>query len=238
MELPPLTRGRILKRYQRFLADVALDDGRQVTAHCPNTGAMTSCWRPGAPAELSHSDNPSRKLPWTLERIDMGRGWVGVNTARVNQVIAEGIRRERIPALTGYRSLRREPRVDWPPHAGSRLDLHLSDGPSATDTYVEVKNTTLLVGDSVQFPDAVTKRGRKHLVLLADIVKRCHRGVILFAVNRSEGRLFEPAGSIDPDYARTLQRVLEQGVEVVVVRLRHTATGIEVGGSVSYRHGR
>ena len=74
MRLPPLIDGRILRRYQRFLADVTLADGTLVTAHVPNTGRMTGCWAPGAPVQLSHSDAPRRRLAWTLERVDMCQG--------------------------------------------------------------------------------------------------------------------------------------------------------------------
>ena len=91
MKLPPLQEGRILNRYKRFLADIELPDGRVVTAHCPNTGSMLGCWEPGAPVQLSHSENPRRKLAWTLERVDMGGGWIGVNTSRTNAVVAEAV---------------------------------------------------------------------------------------------------------------------------------------------------
>ena len=231
--LPPLSPGTLIKRYKRFLADVELPDIGIVTAHCPNTGAMTSCWAPGAPALLSHSDNPKRKLPWTLECVDMGRGWVGVNTSRVNLAIGAAIRHGAIEALDDYPVIHGEPRVAFDGHPPSRFDLLLENG-SRRPCYVEVKNTTLLVGEAVMFPDAVTERGRKHLELLALAVKRGFRGVILFAVNRPEGRWFEPAAAIDPRYADTLDRVVEAGVEVVVVRLRHAGDTLVATGSVHH----
>ncbi|HHH39013.1 MAG TPA: DNA/RNA nuclease SfsA, partial [Sedimenticola sp.] len=92
MQLPPLTAARMIRRYKRFLADVELADGSLLTVHCPNTGSMKGCWAPGAPVEISFSDNPKRKLAWTLERVDMGGGWVGVHTGRTNAVVAEAIR--------------------------------------------------------------------------------------------------------------------------------------------------
>ncbi len=233
MLLPPLTSGRILRRYKRFFADVKLDTGEEVVAHCPNTGAMTSCWEPGAPAQVSHSDNPKRKLQWTLERIDMGNGWVGVNTSRVNHVIAEGIRRQTIPIDEPYDELQTEPRFDSINHPKSRFDILLRNK-GTPRVYIEVKNTTLLVGDSVLFPDAVTERGRKHLLLLREAVEHGFRGIIVFAVNRPEGKYFEAASDIDPDYAQCLQQVVEQGVEIKVVRLKHAEDGIEVARTVSY----
>jgi sugar fermentation stimulation protein A len=230
LNLPPLTAGTIVKRYKRFLADVELPGEGIVTAHCPNTGSMATCWQPGAPALLSHSDNPRRKLPWTLECVDMGRGWVGVNTSRVNRAIRAAVEHEAIDALRSYERIQSEPRVMFNGHPPSRFDLLLeSDG--APGCYVEVKNTTLLAGDAVRFPDAVTQRGRKHLELLSLAVERGMRGVILFAVNRPEGHWFEPAAEIDPEYAETLARVVDAGVEVVVARLRHHAGMLEVTGS-------
>ncbi len=103
MKLPPLTNGIILKRYKRFLVDVEFEDGVCVTAHCPNTGSMRRCWKPGARVQLSYSDNPRRKLAWTLERVDMGAGWIGVHTGRSNPVIGEGLRAGGIDTMAGYR---------------------------------------------------------------------------------------------------------------------------------------
>jgi sugar fermentation stimulation protein A len=234
MELPPLTSGRIKLRYKRFLADVELGNGETVVAHCPNTGSMNSCWQVDAPVELSHSDNPKRKLRWTLERVDMGRGWVGVNTSRVNAVIAEGIGKQLITPLTGYSELKREPAFNIEGYAGSRFDMLLSGHPKLADAYVEVKNATLLDGDQVTFPDAVTQRGRKHLHLLREAVRLGYRAAVVFAINRPEGSAFAPAWDIDPEYAQSLEEVAEAGVLVIAVRLQHTRTAIEVTGSATW----
>jgi sugar fermentation stimulation protein A len=230
MQLPPLVNGWILRRYKRFMADVELENGEQVVAHVPNTGRMTGCWRPGAPAQLSRDDNPRRKLHWTLERVDMGGGWIGVNTLRVNAVVAEGLQAGKVPALAGYRRLRREVTPSEIP-GSSRLDLLLEEG-SAAPAYVEVKNTTLLLDDALCFPDAVTERGRRHLLELARLRQAGCRAVILFALNRPEGRFFRPADEVDPQYGRVLRQVSEQGVEVVALRLRHRADAIEAAGTV------
>lgn len=230
LSLPPLTRGTLLRRYKRFLADVELPGVGLVTAHCPNTGSMVSCWAPGAPVQLSHSDNPARKLAWTLECVDMGRGWVGVNTSRVNRAVRAAVEHGAIDAVTGYTHITSEPRVSFAGYPASRFDLLLQKS-GAPDCYIEVKNTTLLSGDTVRFPDAITERGRKHLELLALAVARGARGVILFAVNRPEGRWFEPAADIDPQYAQTLARVQRAGVEIIVARLRHGLNTLAVTGS-------
>ena len=229
-QLPAMTDGTILRRYKRFLADVRLGDGRTVTAHCPNTGSMRSCWAPGAPAQLSFSDNPRRKLAWTLERVDMGQGWVGVNTARVNRIVGAAITGGHIPELAGYRLVRPEPPFAVPGFPRSRFDFLLTDGPRR-DAYVEVKNTTLLLDDTISFPDAVTERGRKHLDLLARATASGNRGVIVFALNRPEGKFFEPAWSIDPGYGAALRRAHARGVEILVVRLKHLEDGVAIAGS-------
>ena len=236
MQLPPLVRGRILRRYKRFLADVELEDGRSVTAHCPNTGTMRSCWEPGAPVQLSHSDNPRRKLAWTLERVDMGGGWIGVNTGLVNRVVAEGIAEGRIPSLSGYATLKREVTLEFPGLPKGRLDIALYQG-ERPDALVEVKNVTLLDGDCLRFPDAVSERARKHLDMLLAAHGRGARAVILFALNRPEGECFAPAAAIDPAYARRLREVAAAGVEALAVRIRHDAEGLGVGEMVPLRLG-
>ncbi len=230
MQLPPLTRATILKRYKRFLADVELENGELVVAHCPNTGSMRSCWEPGAAVELSHSDNPKRKLAWTLERVDMGAGWVGVNTHRVNSVVEEGARQGRIPWLETLKEVRREVRILDGEHSGTRLDLLLTDGKQRA--YVEVKNVTLLEGDRLLFPDAVSLRALKHLQVLEMLVGQGYRAMILFALNRPEGQAFAPAVAIHPEYAKALSRAQERGVEAIALRLNHGRKSITVGAPV------
>ncbi len=230
MELPPLTDAVIIKRYKRFLADVVLADGRDVTAHCPNTGRMTGCWKPGAPVQLSYSDNPSRKLAWTLERVDMGAGWIGVNTHRVNAVVAEALEKGQLSGLDQYDRLRREVQVEQEGHR-SRLDLVLDHG-KQPDAYIEVKNVTLLEGNKLAFPDAVTARGQKHLHALRQLVTEGNRGIMIYALNRPEGKCFEVAQDIDPDYADALRQAMAEGVEVIPLRLQHTQTGIHVSSEV------
>jgi len=217
----------MLRRYKRFLADVELADDSLVTAHVPNTGSMATCWSPGAPVQLSYSDNPRRKLAWTLERVDMGAGWVGVHTGRTNAVIAEGITAGRIATLAGYRGLKREVEFSPAGHPKGRLDIALTEG-LAPDVLLEVKNVTLLDGRRLRFPDAVSERGRKHLGLLQAAVEQGARGVMLYAVNRPEGERFAPAWSIDSAYAERLAAAAEAGVEVLAVRIRHTETHLKV----------
>jgi sugar fermentation stimulation protein A len=161
----------------------------------------------------------------------MGAGWVGVHTGRPNIVLAEGIAAGCIPSLAGYREVRREVTFAIAGRERGRLDLGLGAGP-APDALVEIKNCTLLDGDCLRFPDAVSLRGRKHLDLLAGAVAQGRRGVMLFALNRPEGHRFAPAWALDPEYGHRLAQAAALGVEVLAVRLRHTAWTIEVGEEV------
>lgn len=231
MQLPPLFDGKIQIRYKRFLADVVLDDGRLVTAHCPNTGSMRGCWEPDARVQLSHSDNPRRKLAWTLERVDMGQGWIGVHTGRTNPLVEEAVRSGAIESLRGYNKIQRE--VTYAPGGGkrARFDLYLSQG-ELVDAWIEVKNVTLWQGEFLTFPDAVTERGRKHLELLSLACREGYRGVMVYALNRPEGERFSPADEIDPGYGETLRRVVEEGVEVVALRIEHGSESMRVAGEV------
>ena len=232
MQLPPLKRATILRRYKRFLADVECE-GEVLTVHCANTGAMTSCWEPGAPVEISFSDNPKRKLPWSLERVDMGSGWVGVNTNRVNAIIEEGLQRQQIADFTGFKSIQREPSFITPEYGKSRFDFYLSNHQSSQrQAYIEVKNATLLLDNKIQFPDAVSIRAKKHLELLAKTVELGFEAWLLFAINRPESLPFQAAQSIDPEYTETLTKAVKDwGVNVLLVRLDHTEQAIEVSNS-------
>jgi sugar fermentation stimulation protein A len=233
MKLPPLQDGKILNRYKRFLADVELPDGRVVTAHCPNTGSMRGCWEPGAPVQLSYSDNPRRKLAWTLERVDMGGGWIGVHTGRTNPVIGEALGNCAIDGLSGYSELRTEAAYNSPGSSEvSRFDFHLSGGEDP-DVWIEVKNVTLWDAPCLRFPDAVTTRGRKHLEHLAEARRGGCRAVMIYALNRPEGRCFSPADEIDPAYGETLRRVVREAeVEVLALRIHQDAASMSVGEPV------
>ena len=203
----PVTEGRLLRRYKRFLADVELPTGELVTAHCPNTGSLTGCVPQGARAVLRDSQNPKRKLRWTLQTVEVEGTWVNVDTGLPNALVAEAVAADRVPELTGYDGLRREVRYG----EGSRIDI-LLERPGER-CYVEVKSTTLAGGGLARFPDAVTERGRKHLEELARMAEEGHRAVIFFCVSRGDVERFAPADEIDPRYGEVLRRVLTQGVE-------------------------
>jgi len=151
-----LVHGRLIRRYKRFLADIELDGGKTITAHCTNSGSMKSCIEENAEVYLSENNNPARKTRYTWEMIKINSNWVGVKTMIPNKLAFESITEQKIPELSGYNDIAREKTF-----ANSRFDLKLS---SLKDVcYVEVKNVTMKVGNNARFPDAVTVRGMKHL---------------------------------------------------------------------------
>lgn len=212
MELPqPLYAGRLVRRYQRFLADVDLDDGRRVTAHTANTGSMRQCAEPGLPVLLSQSDNPQRKLAWSWELVQVNGHWVDINTHRANRVVEEALRSDVVAGLRGY-----DVRPEYP-YSSSRIDFMLEKG--SEKVLLEVKNVTLCCQPGVAcFPDAATTRGQKHLRDLMAAAGDGWRAIVLFLVQRGEATSFAPAEQIDPIYARLLREAGASGVEVLAYR--------------------
>ncbi len=216
---PPLEHATLLRRYKRFLADVEFADGTRATAHCTNTGRMTGCCEPGSRVLVARADNPGRKLAWTLRGVKVGRSWVSVDTMMPNHVVADALRRRRIPELAGYDTVATE--VRYGEELRSRIDVLLTDSAGALPpAYVEVKNVTLRDGDHAIFPDAVSARGAKHLDELEREVARGHRAVLLPFVARADCTLFDAAREVDPHWADTLDRATAAGVEVLPWRAR------------------
>lgn len=216
LRYPPLVAGTLLRRYKRFLADVMLDDGREVVAHCPNTGSMKAVNIPGARVWLSPSDNPARKLAWTWELIELPQAegssaLASVHTGRTNRIVETALEQQKIEPLAGYARLRREVKVD-----DARLDFMLEDTHSKR-TWVEVKQVTLKEEDGHgYFPDAVSTRGLKHLHTLTKLALDGERAVLLFCVAHEGIDDVAAAVHIDPAYAAALETAMQQGVEVLV----------------------
>lgn len=225
---PPLLHGTLLRRYKRFLADVELADGTVLTAHCPNTGRMTTCAEPGWRVALSDSQNPKRKHRYTWELVHNGVCWICVNTGRANEIAFEAISTGMIPEFAGYAEVLREQ-----PFGTSRFDLLLKTGNDLC--YVEVKSVTLVADDGCHaFPDTVTERGRKHLNELAEVVKAGHRAAMLFVVPRSDGTAFRAAREIDPQYAEALEEARAAGVGIHVWRAGVSPEGLRLSAPVAY----
>jgi len=215
----PLVRGTLLRRYKRFLADVRLDSGEEVTAHCANSGSMLSVDHPGSEVWLSRADKPGRRLAWTWELIRVGETLVGINTARPNRIVADAVVRGLIPELAGYGAMRREVRYG----RNSRIDLLLESAGRPT-CLVEIKNVTLKRGSDdsgpVEFPDAVTTRGAKHLAELADAKRQGARAVMVFLAQRDDAERLAFASDIDSVYSQWLRIAVDAGVECFCYRCR------------------
>ena len=222
----PLIPGTLIQRYKRFLADVRLDDGAVVTAHCTNTGSMLGCKESGSRVYLSDQSGRGRKLDYTWELIRVGRTLVGINTLAANRLAREGIEGGVIQELQGYERLRAE----VPTRPGSRLDFVLER--PVERCYVEVKNVTLVVDRVATFPDAVSERGTKHLKELMRLRREGHRAVLLFVIQRSDCPSFRPADEIDPEYGRWLRRAVKAGVEVYPYGARVTTRAITLRDAV------
>jgi sugar fermentation stimulation protein A len=224
-----LIHGRLVRRYKRFLADVILDDGTLVTAHCTNSGTMKSCLEEDAEVWLTPVDDPKRKTRFTWEMIRINGDWVGVNTFNPNALAKEWVDRGIVPGLEGISNLRRE--VKW---EDSRFDLYgeMAAAESRRGCFIEVKNVSMKEGDRALFPDAVTERGRKHLNTLIRVKKAGMRAVMLYVVQRMDVRIFSPARMIDPAYGKTLDEAIRNGVELMVVQARITPESIEYHGTL------
>jgi sugar fermentation stimulation protein A len=229
----PLVRGRLVQRYKRFLADIMLDDGTLVTAHCANPGALLGLKSPGSVAWLAPAINPKARLAWSWELVEAdlpgGNQLVGINTAHPNRLAEEAILGGTIRELAGYASLRREVAYG----TNSRVDIVLSS-PDRPDCYVEVKNCHLMrEAGLAEFPDSVTARGAKHLAELAHMVACGHRAVMLFVVQMQADR-FGLANDIDPAYAKAFALAAAAGVETIVYGCSITTGEIRLDYKIAF----
>ena len=229
IQWPELLRGSLVRRYKRFLAEIDLETGERIVAHCPNSGRMTSCSLPGRPVYVSRQDSPKRKLAYTWELIDMPDSIVGVNTLMPNRLVHAGVLAGAIPELAGYETAKREVRAG----VRTRFDLMLGN-PDGECCYVEIKNVTLVENGVASFPDAVTTRGRNHLVELRKLVAAGHRCVIFFLVQRMDAKSFRPADHVDAAYGRELREAAANGVEVMVYGTTIDLEKIHLGGVIPH----
>ena len=229
----PLLPGTLIARYKRFLADVRLDSGETVTAHCANPGSMLGLAEPGSRVYLSVFDNPARrlKMSWELVEVDLGSGptLVGIDTARPNALVAAAIGAGAIPPLAGYAGLRREVRYGL----SSRIDILLEDAAKPA-CYVEIKNVHLMRQPGLaEFPDSVTARGAKHLGELAAMAGAGCRAVMVYLIQRGDAERFALARDIDPAYGEAFDRARAAGVEAFAYKCEITTAGISVSHAVN-----
>ena len=222
----PLVPARLIKRYKRFLADVRLEDGREVTAHCANPGSMMGLADPGTKVWLEPNDDPKKKLKFGWRLVDHENGhFTGVDTSIPNRALKAALLAHKVPGLPPYDLVRAEVKYGQ----NSRIDFLLSgDGP---DTYVEVKSVTLSRAPALaEFPDSVTKRGAKHLDELSEVAKTGARAVMLYLVQRTDCREFSLAGDIDPAYEAAFRAARAAGVETFCLGTNISPQSVEIAG--------
>lgn len=218
----PLVEATLLRRYKRFLADVRFADGTERTVHCANPGSMRGLATEGARCAVLDTGNPKRKLPWSLELVDVAGAWVAVNTGRTNAIVAEALDGGALSAWRGDATVTPEVKC-----GDSRIDFALDD--TQGRRWVEVKQVTLVDGSLARFPDARTKRGVKHLdELVARVVEHGERATLLLVATRSDVDRFAPARDIDSDWADALHRAIDSGVDVQAWRCDVTMDSIRI----------
>lgn len=216
MQIANLERATLIRRYKRFLADVQLENGEIITAHCPNPGSMLGCAEPGSPVLIQKSNDPKRKLPYTLSVVWSNGVAINVNTMLANKVVTEALNAKQIAGFSNYETIRSEVVFH-----DSRFDFFLSGAKPSSDCFIEVKSTTLADTQKglAMFPDAPTERGRKHLNALMHAVKDGYRAVQFYLIARADCHKFSPADHIDKDYGETLRKAQKAGVEVIAFDL-------------------
>ncbi len=224
----PLIHGTLVKRYKRFLSDIRLNDGTLVVAHCTNTGSMKSCLEEGAEVYISPAQDPKRKTKFTWEMIKINNGWIGINTMLPNQIVAEAILNQEIKNLSGYTEVKREVKI-----GNSRIDILATNQDERC--YIEVKNVSMRKDNIALFPDAVTSRGKKHLEELITIKENGHRAVMVFLIQRSDVDSFAPAKEIDTEYAITLKKAFEKGVEIIPLMAKVSPHEIKIQKVLSFK---
>jgi len=235
MKLPsPLLYGRLIKRYKRFLADIELENGTMVTAHCANPGSMMGLMDQGSGVWLSQNDNPKRKLKYSWELVEINGSLVGINTGFANRIVEEALRKGAITELAGYDILRREVAYG----ENSRIDFLLQNQNRETSCYVEVKSVTLSRQPGIaEFPDSVTARGAKHLVELGNMARQGHKAVMLYLVQRSDTTCFRLAGDIDPAYKSAFDVAQALGVTALCYTCHISPTQISLAHALEMQIG-
>lgn len=207
----PLIPATLIKRYKRFLADVRLEDGRVVTAHCPNPGSMLGLRDEGTKVWLEPNDDPKKKLKFGWRLVEQNGHFISIDTGLANKVVGEALNAQSIPELAAYSSIKPEVKYGQ----NSRIDFLLTD-PNQPDAYIEVKSVTLLrQGSTAEFPDSVTARGAKHLQDLIEVKRQGHRAVMLYLVQRTDCDHFKLGADLDPKYALGFDEARAAGVEIL-----------------------
>lgn len=227
----PLLPAVLIRRYKRFLADVRLDDGQEVVAHCPNPGSMMGLAQEGTRVWLEPNDDPKKKLNYGWRLVEHGEGnFTGIDTGRANAIVLEALKSGQIEPLRQYSDIKPEVKYG----EGSRVDFLLENG--VERCYLEVKSATLLrSGQLVEFPDSVTVRGAKHLADLSEMVAQGHRAVLLFLVQRTGVNEIDVARDLDPAYGLAFDKAQKMGVAFLAYGCEISPEAIVMSSPIGFR---
>lgn len=226
---PRLVRGKLIKRYKRFLFDAEMEDGTLITGSCPNTGSMRGLTTPGSTIWMcDHGTGGTRKYQYSLELVEADDTIVGINTSRPNKLVEAAIIDGMISNLADYETLKREQKYGQ----NSRIDILLTDEKLGT-AYVEIKNVHFMREKNLaEFPDSATARGAKHLQELAEMVKQGHRAIMVYLIQRNDCDKLKICRDLDPVYAENFDYAMKQGVEAYAIRCKITDKGISPEGLI------
>ena len=223
---PLYEQGIFLKRYKRFFADIEWK-GQVITAHVANTGSLKTCGEAGSPCLFTVSDDPKRKLKYSLQMMQAPSGsWVGINTSLPNQLVKEALESKLLPQWKDWDEVQPEFKIN----AETRLDFRLRKIKSEKYHYIEVKNVTLMREGVAQFPDAVTTRGQKHLREMMSLIAQGHTAELVFVVQREDVQAFATADDIDPDYGKILREAVKAGIKVTILKTSLGPAGVKLTG--------
>ena len=217
-----LISGLFIKRYKRFFVDVKIGS-KVVTAHCPNTGSMLGLLKKNNKVWLTRSDDPNRKLKYTLEIIQDNKSKVGVNTHLTNKIVLSALKLNLIDEFKNNTNVKTEVKFN----KNTRFDFLLND--KKTKTFIEVKNVTLSrIHGIAEFPDAVTERGSKHISELINAKREGYKSYILFIVQRNDCKYFKIASDIDAKYSKLIKEAVKKKINVLCYDCKFSSKGIKL----------
>ena len=223
-----LLQGALIKRYKRFFIDIKYKN-KIITAHCPNSGSMMGLLDRGNKAWFSLSDNPKRKLKYTLEMIEVKNKKVGINTLLTNKIVLEALKHKKINSLNKFNRIKTESKFS----DGTRFDFLLSN--DKEKCFLEVKNVTLLRENKIaEFPDAITSRGTKHLNELCNAKKKGYQSYILYLIQRENCDSFKIAKDIDEEYKIAFSKALKSGVKILCYDCKLNSEEIKLNKQINY----
>ena len=224
-----LIPGEFVKRYKRFFADVKIKN-QIVTAHCPNTGSMYGLLNSGNKVWVSKSNNPNRKLKYTLEIIEKNRSKIGINTISSNKIVHHALKNNLIKEFKDIKQIKPETKFG----TNSRFDFLILN--NKDNIFLEVKNVTLSRKEGVaEFPDAVTTRGLKHINELIKANKKGYKIFILFLIQRDDCSSFSIANDIDPDYSKALSKAVKNKLNILCYDCKFSSKGIKLNNKIKLK---